>query len=156
MTHEGVKENGWLPSAAVNVNLWRYRKMANTDDRLCVAAAIFSFDITVGEGITHLHPPGVALPIPADRLAAIAMPEGSHKVEEDYTFLVVPGDGNGDQVFGLCYVIFRRDPSVPRGAIMKSLVLLARRPFLASSSRLCAPRCFATSTRATIRCWRRW
>ena len=124
-----MKENGWLPSAAVNVNLWRYRKMANIDDRLCVAAAIFSFDITVGEGITHLHPPGVALPIPADRLAAIAMPEGSHKVEEDYTFLVVPGDGNGDQVFGLCYVIFRRDPSVPRGAIMKSLVLLARRPF---------------------------
>lgn len=103
--------------------------MALRKDDLCVAAAILDFDIRVGEGITHLHPPGVSLPIAADHLAAIAMPEGSHKVQEDHTFLLTSGDG--EQIFGLCYFHNRRDPSVPRGAIMKSLVLLSRRPFFA-------------------------
>ena len=98
---------------------------------LVVHAAILSFDITVGEGITHKYPTDTALPIAGDRLAAVAMPEGSHKVSEDHTFLLARDSVSGEQLFGIAYFHNRRDPSVPRGAIMKSIVLLARRPFFA-------------------------
>ena len=91
--------------------------------------AILDFDITVGDVCKERYPSDAVIPIADDKLSALCIPEGGHIFEEDHTFLFCKEPATGDQLFGIAYFRNKKDPTVKRGAVMKSIVMLSRRPF---------------------------
>ena len=105
---------------------------AQTKDRpLLLGAAIYTFDISTGDAAEAAFPNAESLVLSADVLSALAIPEGAHNVPEDHVYIITKDPDTGEQLYGLCYFHNRRDPSVPRGAIMKSLLVMARKPHFA-------------------------
>ena len=104
--------------------------------RLVHAALIVDFDVRVGDRPEHIYPPDAPLPLPLDELSALAIPEGGHLFDEDHTHLVLPAGGTAgasgaaeSALYGLAYFLNTRDADAARGAVMRSLLLLARRPY---------------------------
>ena len=91
--------------------------------------AILDFDITVGDCVCARYPSNAKLPFSDDKLSALCIPEGGHIFEEDHTFVLCKEPVTSDQLFGLAYFRNKKDPTVKRGAVMRSIVLLSRRPF---------------------------
>ena len=91
--------------------------------------AILDFDITVGDCVCARYPSNAQLPFSDDKLSALCIPEGGHIFEEDHTFVLCKEPVTSDQLFGLAYFRNKKDPAVKRGAVMRSIVLLSRRPF---------------------------
>ena len=91
-----------------------------------VGAAILNFDITSGDCVERKL--GSLGAIADDRLSALAVPEGSHHVPEDCTYFLT-ASADLQPLFGLSVFLNQRDPSAPRGAYMKALLVLIRKPY---------------------------
>jgi hypothetical protein len=109
----------------------------NTVHCVCIA----EFDIIKGNTLSHSYPPEVDIqnqyllsddgsaPI---NIADMCLPDGSHVFEEDTTYLFLPvkndmqnlqlEDGQ-DVIFGMVCFRNKKDPTVKRGAVQKSIVL---------------------------------
>lgn len=94
---------------------------------MLVGSAILTFDISRGD-VVEARYPNAPFAISDDELSALAVPEGAHHTQEDHTYIVTQ-DAAGEPLYGLCCFLNRRDPSAPRGACMKSIVVLSKGPY---------------------------
>lgn len=98
---------------------------------LCVSVA--EFDIDVGNTFTVRYPESFDFaPHTPQSLANLCLPDGAHLREEDWTFLNIMLDlGNPAEptrAFGVGFYKNVKDPSVRRGYVQKSLLLLSTEP----------------------------
>jgi hypothetical protein len=95
---------------------------------LVVGAAILDFDITTGDCVEQKMG---RLVLADDLISAIAIPEGGHLVPEDVSYIVARDPLDNQPIFGVSLFCNRKDASVKRGARMKAMLLLCRRPYFA-------------------------
>lgn len=101
------------------------------------------FDILKGNTLSTVYPPEASdiQEKYKDRcIADLCLPDGAHEYEEDITHIFVPYPSddqhanNGpienpnEMLYGMVLFRNKRDKSVKRGAIQKSLLLLATKP----------------------------
>jgi hypothetical protein len=117
---------------------------------LVYCVCIAEFDILKGNTLSYIYPPErdiqTEYSIPDEsvpysvNLADMCLPDGAHVYEEDQTYMFLPVKGTRmrnileltegqNTVYGLVLFRNKRDSTVKRGAIQKSIVLLASQPY---------------------------
>ena len=87
---------------------------------MALAVVVVGFHNKEGSTIVARHPPSAPLPTSDEELAECAIPEGAHQHDEDHTYLI-RREASGEVVYGCVAFHCRRDPSDPRGAVMRYL-----------------------------------
>ena len=114
------------------------------------------FDIDVGNTLTHRYPPFSLEKYDDEYLGNCCLPDGGHIHQQDRTFLILhvkpssleprklkkvkskrkklnneplEEEGESKVLFGVGYFICRKDPTVKRGAIQKSMLILSYQPY---------------------------
>ena len=83
------------------------------------------FHLTKGNSLAATHPPDVAFKNP-EELSNLCFPEGAHLHTHDWVFIFLWDEG---PLFGVAFYSRFEDPGLTRGALQKSLLLLARKPY---------------------------
>lgn len=108
-------------------------------EKFIFSVSIAEFDITTGNTLSVKHP-DFKLKYDDEYLANTCLPDGAHIHKEDWVYLTLEfedDDGKPFFLYGLGFFRNVRDPSVPRGAIQKSMLILSYQPYFSIFLPLC-------------------
>mmetsp|Transcript_28056 Transcript_28056/g.71514 ORF Transcript_28056/g.71514 Transcript_28056/m.71514 type:complete len:726 (-) Transcript_28056:133-2310(-) len=105
--------------------------MGAKDRKFVHSVSIAEFDQLAGDTLSKKYPSDFQLSKSSEEIAHIALPEGAHIHEEDFTYFTVEEQGKEDPIFyyGICYFRNKKDKDARRGAVQKSLVLISEHPY---------------------------
>lgn len=89
------------------------------------SVSMAEFHLTKGTNLAATYPPNVSFKN-AEELANICFPEGAHLHHHDWVFIFLWDEG---PLYGVAFYSRFEDTSITRGALQKSLLLLARKPY---------------------------
>ena len=104
---------------------------AGASSQWAVAFLVVQFDLEAGQVIEKVVPEGAVTAEQQREICQMSFPDSNSHLTFDTCYVVKPKRRDGKR-FNYGYVYFRqkRDPSLPRGYIQQSLVLLSRWPFV--------------------------
>jgi len=105
------------------------RSSNDVQGKLVHSVVVLDFHQIVGESAGQRYPLDAKLPLSDDHLSGLSIPEGGHLFDDDWTYLITSDPETGQQLFGIAYFMNHKDPSLRRGAKMRSMLLLSRRPY---------------------------
>ena len=134
--HDGPEESKSEESGEVGQD-----QVSSTDDKTVDYLFVVGFDHKIGSIIEYFYPEADENVIDEETkksLSFIGLPDGSHSVDSDYSFFIIP-DAQGNLFYGVSW--FRqiksselevKDKNVSRSFVQKSVCVLSRVPIFAT------------------------
>jgi Stabilization of polarity axis/SH3 domain/Docking domain of Afi1 for Arf3 in vesicle trafficking len=95
------------------------------DGPLVHSVSMAEFHLTKGNNLAATYPADTQFSN-GEELANVCFPEGAHLHHHDWTFIFLWNEG---PLFGLAFYSRLEDAAMTRGAVQKSLLILARKPY---------------------------
>uniref|UniRef100_A0A7S1KQW5 UDENN domain-containing protein n=1 Tax=Percolomonas cosmopolitus TaxID=63605 RepID=A0A7S1KQW5_9EUKA len=106
---------------------------------ICHCVCLSEFHIQKGTVLSHKYPPNVALPTQntSRSLVDLAIPDGAHIFQSDTSYVFLQEAANSRLCYCVIHFQSKRDSSVKRGAVQKSLILFSYEPLFELFERVC-------------------